>query len=144
MNFKPNLQTLAKLLNAVFTNPQARFQFLFPVYRVSGPNSRQYVLPDIGLRSTQGHSMRDDAGPGYLMAAQERLNMDQVDLPRFCVHGTDPAAWRSIEESHSLIPGGLVGNRAVVHFAVSLVGDHGLIVSGFRTNSSIYIFFDLR
>ena len=77
------------------------------------------------------------------MAAQERLNMDQADLPCFWVHGTDPADWRSIKESHSLIPGGLAGNRAAVHFAVSLSGDHGRIVSGFRTNSSIYIFFNL-
>ena len=62
----------------------------------------------------------------------------------FCVHGTDPIAWRSIADSHSLIPGGLHGNRVAVHFAVSLLGDHGRIVSEFRTNSSIYIFFDLR
>ena len=61
----------------------ARFQFAFPVNRVSGPNRKQYVLPDIGIRATQGHSLRDDAGPGYLMAAQERLNADQQDLPSF-------------------------------------------------------------
>ena len=60
------------------------------------------------------------------MAAQEHLNADQKeDLPSFCVYGTDPAAWRSIKETRALIPGGLVGNRAVVNFAVSLLGDLG-------------------
>ena len=64
------------------------------------------------------------------MAAQERLSMDiEESLPYFCVHGTDPTAWRSIAASHSLIPGGLHGNRVDVHvFAVSLLGDHGRIV----------------
>ncbi len=36
------------------------------------------------------------------------------------------------------------GSRAAVHFVVSLLGDHGRIVSGFRTNSVIYMFFDIR
>jgi hypothetical protein len=75
------------------------------------------------------------------MAAQERLSMDNEEsLPHFCVHGTDPVAWGSIADSHSLIPGGLHGNRAAVHFAMSLPGDHGRIVSGFRKNSCIYMF----
>ncbi len=101
---------------------------------MSGPNRRQFVLPDIVVRATQGHYVRDDAGPGYLMAAQERLNLDnEENLPHFCVHGTDPSAWRSIADSHSLIPGGLRGNRAAAHFAVSLPGDHRRIVSRFRT-----------
>ena len=86
MNFKNNLQTPAKLLHAVFTNTKAQFQFSLPEYSVSGHSRRQYVLPDIGIRATQGHSLREDAGPGYLMAAQERLNADQQDLPSFCVH----------------------------------------------------------
>ena len=113
MNFKTNLQTPTKLLNAVFTNQNARFQLSFPVYRVSGPTRKRFVLPDIGIRATQGHSVRDDVGPGYLRTSQERLNADQK---------YDPAAWGSIAESHSLIPGGLVGNREAVHFAVSLLG----------------------
>ena len=76
------------------------------------------------------------------MATQERLNLgNEENLPHFCVHGTDPAAWRIIADSHSLKPGGLVGNR-VVHFAVSLFGDHGRIASGFRTISRVYMFFD--
>ena len=95
MSFKTNLQTPAKLLKPVFTNPKAQFQFSFPVYRVSGPNRRQFVLPDIGIRATQGHSVGDGAGPGYLMAAQERLDTDQKDLPSFWVHGADPTTWRS-------------------------------------------------
>ena len=42
-----------KLLIAVFTNPKSRFQFLYPVYRVSGTNRKQFVMPDIGLRAAQ-------------------------------------------------------------------------------------------
>ena len=62
------------------------FSFLFIVYRVSGPNRKQYVLPDIGIRAFQGHSVRDDIGPEYLMAAQERLNLDHEDnIPHFWV-----------------------------------------------------------
>ena len=133
---KPNksLLTPAKLLLAVFTNSKARFQVAFPVYRVSGTSRKQFVMPEIGLRAIQGHFIRNGAGPGYLIAAQECLNLYQEDLPCVCGHGTDPAAWRSIKESHSLMPSGLARNRAAVHFAVSLPGDHGRIVSGFRTN----------
>ena len=43
-------------------------------------------------------------------------------------------------QTHSLIPGGIAGSRVAVHFVVSLPGDHGRIVSGFRANSAIYIF----
>ena len=46
-------------------------------------------------------------------------------------------------QTHSLILGGIAGSRAAVHFDVSLLGDHGRIVSGFRTNSVIYIFLNL-
>ena len=107
-----------------------------------GPNRKQYVLPDIGIRATQRHSIREDTGSGYLLAAQARLSMDKEEsLPHFCVHGTDPTAWQRIASSHTLIPGGIHGNRVAVHFAVSLLGDHGRIVSGFRTNFSIYISF---
>ena len=79
MSFKANLHTPAKLINAVCTIPKARFQFSFPVYRVSGPIRRQYVIPDIGIRAIQGHSVRDDIGPEYLMAAQERLSLDNEE-----------------------------------------------------------------
>ena len=47
-------------------------------------------------------------------------------------------------QTHSLIPGGLAGSRVAVHLVVSLLGDHGRIVSGVRTNSVIYIFFNLK
>ena len=47
-------------------------------------------------------------------------------------------------QTHSLIPGGLAGSRVAVHFVLGLLGDHGRIVSGFRTNSVIYIFFNLK
>jgi len=51
---------------------------------------------------------------------------------------------KSIQQTHPLIPGGLDGSRAAVHFVVSLLGDHGRIVSGFRTNSVIYMSFNLK
>ena len=38
----------------------------------------------------------------------------------------------------------LLATERLFTFAVSLLGDHGDIVSGFRTNSSICIFFNLR
>ena len=101
-------------------------------------------MPDIGLRATQGHYIRNEAGLGYLIAAQECLNVEPDDHPCFCVHGTDPAAWRSIKESHSLIPGGLAGNRAAVQFCIGLLGGNGRSVSVYRTNSTIYIFFDMK
>ena len=84
---------------------------------MSGPNRRQYVLPDIGIRATQGHSLRDVIGPEYLMAAQERLSLDNKEsLRNFCVYGTGPMSRRSIADSHSLIPGGIDGNRVAVLF----------------------------
>ena len=51
---------------------------------------------------------------------------------------------KSIQQTNSLSPGGLAGSKAAVHFAVSLPGDHGRSASGFRTNSVIYIFFNLK
>ena len=60
------------------------FSFLCPVYRACGPNRKQYVLPDIGMRAAQGHSTCDDIGSGYRMAAQERLSMENEEsLPIF-------------------------------------------------------------
>ena len=95
----------------------------------------------MGIRAIQGHSIREDIGSGYMMTTQERLVMDKAEsLPCCCIHGTDPTAFRTVASSHSLIPGGLHGNRAAVHFAMSLPGDHGRIVSGFRKNSCIYMF----
>ena len=38
----------------------------------------------------------------------------------------------------------LLATERLFIFALSLVGDHGRIVSGFRTNSSIYILFNLN
>ena len=42
-----------------------------------------------------------------------------------------------------MMPGGPQRVRAAAHFAVSLPGDTGRIVSGFRTGSIIFILFDL-
>ena len=69
--------TPSKLFIAIFGNPKQRFQVPFPVYRVSGTNRKQYVMPDIGLRSVQGHSTRGDISLEYLIAAQEKLRAEQ-------------------------------------------------------------------
>ena len=47
-------------------------------------------------------------------------------------------------QTHSLMLGGLACSRVAVHFVVRLLGGHGRIVSGFRTNSVIYICFNLK
>ena len=72
------------------------------------------------------------------------MTAEQKDLVFLCVHRTDHTEWNSIKQTHYLILGGLAGSRAAIHFAVNLLGDHGRIVSGFRTNSVIYIIFDIR
>ena len=118
----------SNMTSCKFTNRKACFQDSFPVHCVSGTSRKQFVMPDMRLRATQGHSIRNDAGLGYLIADQECLNLDQDDIPCFGLHGTDLTASSSIKESHSLIPGGLAGNRAAVHFVVSLRGVHGRIV----------------
>ena len=92
-----SMLTPAKLLVAVFSNPKARFQFSFPVYRVSGTSRKHFVMPDIGLRAVQGHSTRKDIGPGYLIAAKESLRADQEYVPCLCAHGTDPTSWKGIQ-----------------------------------------------
>ena len=104
------------------------------------PTAKQYVMPDICLRAVRGHSTRGDISLEYLIAAQDKLIAEQEELPLLCVHGTDHTAWKSIVQTHSLILGGIAGSRAAVHFDVSLPGDHGRIVSGFRANSVFYIF----
>ena len=52
---------------------------------MSGPNRRQYVFPDIGIRAIQGHLLLGDIGPEYLMAVQERLNLDKDENLPNCV-----------------------------------------------------------
>ena len=64
--------TLGKLLALVYTNPKARFQLTYPVYRVSGVGQRKFHVPDIGIRALQGHS-RDDVSLVQLTRAQEPL-----------------------------------------------------------------------
>ena len=88
-------------------------------------------MPDIGLRAVQGHSTRGDSSLEYLKAAQEQLSAEQEDLPFLCVHGTDHTAWKLL-------------CRPTPSFAVSLPGDHGRIVSGFRTNALIYTLCNLK
>ena len=68
-----SLITPSNLLIAIFANPKQRVQVSFPVYRVSGTNRKQYVMPDIGLRAVQGHSTRGDVSLEYLIAAQEKV-----------------------------------------------------------------------
>jgi RNA:NAD 2'-phosphotransferase (TPT1/KptA family) len=59
------LQTAGNSLNLVYTNPKARFQLTFLVYRVSGQGTRRFLLPEIGIRAVQGHSARDDIGTDF-------------------------------------------------------------------------------
>ena len=65
--------------------------------------------------------------------SQERLRCDGEfydRLPRFCAHGTTLTAWNdTLSGSRSLNPGGPHRRRAAAHFAVSLPGDTGRIVS---------------
>ena len=75
-----SLLTPSKLLIAIFGNPKQRFQVSFPVYRVSGTNRKQYVMPDLGIRAVQGHSTRGDVGLEYLIAAQDKLRAEQSYL----------------------------------------------------------------
>ena len=65
-----SLLTPSTVLAAIFGNPKQRFQVSCPVYRVSGTNRKQYVMPDIGLRAVQGRSTRGDVNLEYLIAAQ--------------------------------------------------------------------------
>ena len=66
------LYTHTDLLVAMFDNPKARFELSYPVYRVRGQGSRKLrVLPEFGIRATQGHVARPEIGPGFFIAAQE-------------------------------------------------------------------------
>ena len=67
-----SLLTPSALLIPIFGNPKTTFASVFPVYRVSGINRKQYVITDIGLRAVQGHSTRGDISLEYLIAAQEK------------------------------------------------------------------------
>ena len=40
--------------------------------------SQTIYMPDIGLRASQGHSIRKDMGPGYLISAQEYLSLKTI------------------------------------------------------------------
>ena len=125
--------TPAKLPAGVYDNPKARFQLSFPVYRVSGQGNRSFVVPAIGIRAFQCHSMRPDLGLSYLYAAQELLTVGgETALPVFGVHGVDIHAWYSLPiGSPTIIPGGLDRTRVAVYFVVSLPGDTGSFVFRF-------------
>ena len=92
---RTNTLTPGNLLALLSTNPKARLKLTFPVYRVSGLGQRSFLIPDIGIRATQGHS-RDVAGPDVPTAAREPLSYKSSCLPEYCVHGTSLDAWESI------------------------------------------------
>ena len=96
MTLKKNSWNPAKLLLTLATNQKARFSKFVSSIPREWYKSQAIFMPDIGLRATQGHSVRNDARPGYLTVAQECLNLDQDDIPCFCVHGTDLTVWRII------------------------------------------------
>ena len=136
--------TPGKLLALVYTNPKARFQLSYPLYRVSGVGQRRFLIPDIGIRALQGHS-RDDVGPEVLTSAHEELFYRTNRLPEYSAHGTSIKAWAElITGTRCLKRGGPKRVRQAAHFAVSLPGNTRRIVSGFRAGSRIYILLDLR
>ena len=96
--------TPRKLLAVIYTNPKARFQLTFPVYRVSGHGQRSFPTPGIGIRATC-HS-REDVGLEIMSAAQELLNYKStVRPPVYCAHGTFIEAWeRILKGTKSLTP----------------------------------------
>jgi len=134
-----SLLTPAKLLVAVFSNPKARFQFSYPVYRVTGTNRKQFVMPDIGLRAVQGRYTCRDTCIGYLLAAQESLHAYQADLPCLCAHGTDPASCKGIKDHLiSRQAAKLATGRLSTLLWVSLVTTAALSLASEQTLASTY------
>ena len=88
---------------------------------------------ELGIRETQGRSVGPGALAHYLNVGQEELDVpNKSSLPVYCAHVTMRRAWRArFTGSRSLLLGGHSGRRWAVHFAVSLPGDAGSIVSGF-------------
>ena len=90
-------------------------------------------------------TLRYDGGPEVVTAAQEILDYCSSRLPEYCVHGASIETYRElVNGTNYLMRGGPRSVRRAVHLAVSLPGDTGSIVSGFRAGSRIYIFFDLK
>ena len=58
--------TPGKLMVVIYTDPTARLQLTFPADRVSSHGLRRFLVPEIGIRATQGHSLREDVGPEAL------------------------------------------------------------------------------
>ena len=83
--------------------------------------------------------MKPHLGPENLSAAQELLTcVDDTALPSFGVNGVDIDAWYSIPNGmHTIIPDGLDRTRVAFNFAVSLPGDAGRFVSGFRSGPRV-------
>ena len=132
--------TLGKLLALVYTNPKARFQLSYPVYRVSGVGQKRFVIPDTGIRALHGRS-RDGVGPEVLTSAQEQLFYHPNRLPEYCAHGTSDHAWTELlTRTGYLMRGGPMRVRQAVHFAVSLPSDTGnLFLDSELAHASTYV-----
>eukprot|EP00435_Cladocopium_sp_Y103_P048880 s215_g14.t1 len=95
------------------------------------------------IRAVQGHSMKAGAGAGFSMwtssmmtvdddSLLKRLNADDPNLPKVCVHGTYRRNVDSIQRNGLLVGGG-VSQRNHVHFAPYEPHD-GRVISGMRYN----------
>lgn len=89
------------------------------------------------IRAVQGHSMKTVDDNSLL----KRLNADDPNLPKVCVHGTYRRNVDSIQRNGLLVGGG-VSQRNHVHFAPYEPHD-GRVISGMRYNCEVAIYIDL-
>lgn len=89
------------------------------------------------IRAVQGHSMKTVDDDSLL----KRLNADDPNLPKVCVHGTYRRNVDSIQRNGLLVGGG-VSQRNHVHFAPYEPHD-GRVISGMRYNCEVAIYIDL-
>merc|ERR1712026_352652 len=106
-----------------------------PQYSFFCGYSQAYVY----IRAFQGHSKSTDP-----VAALQRIN--EINMPNLAVHGTSiPAARKIVQEG--MIPGGGATqesrSRQANHFAVTLPNDTSHVISGYRSEAPVCIFFDL-
>ena len=145
-NNRRKLHTPEALFQAVFFNEKGRYQFARPQYestqgrratgqsRASGQNlfhAKNYV------RAVQGHSVSSSP-----TAAMTKIT--ENNLPNNAVHGTHISAAQQIV-MQGMIPGGSTdsSDRQANHFATTLPNDLSHVVSGYKSGSSVCIFFDL-
>ncbi len=117
--------TVADVERVVENSPKQRFE----VRREAG---------ELLIRAVQGHSMPEVQHDLFL----RNLSVDDEDLPEVCVHGTKEMFLPSILH-RGLLAGGLRGSRNHVHCQPFEPFDER-VLSGFRDDSEIAIYLDLR